>query len=216
MKKIFERISNCIVEMDEDNIEKFILEALEDKDIKSEDIYDYGLNDGMIRATQLYEDKKYDIPEIIVCADTLNKGINILKKYGDFNNKGKGKILLAVVSGDTHEIGKNIVKIMLEASGYEVIDLGVNQDSDHIIHIAIEKQVEVIGLSSMMTTTRAEMKRIIEEIDSMGLERRPYVIVGGGSITENYAKEINSDGYSVNAPTTVKLVDNLLNGVERK
>lgn len=207
---ILSQISDCIVNMDEDNIEKFIKIAVDIKSISIQDVFLNGLNDGMVRAISIYDNKEYDIPELIVCADTLNKGLNSLKVYGSINNKKKGKILLAVVEGDTHEIGKNIVKIMVEASGYDVVDIGVNRTVDDIITIAIKENVDIIGLSSMMTTTRGEMKKLIDRINSMNLKNRPYIIVGGGSITENFSKEIGADGYSTNAPNAIKLINKLL------
>ena len=198
--------------MDEENIEKLIKLAIDNDDIDVNDIFFKGLNLGMVNAIKIYDNKEYDIPELIVCADTLNKGIKVLREYGIFNKENKGKILLSVVEGDTHEIGKNIVKIMVEASGYEVIDLGVNKSIDEIIDIAIKEEVNIIGLSSMMTTTRGEMKKLIDKVNSMNLSNKPYVIVGGGSITESYSKEIGADGYSENAPNAIKLIQRLLKG----
>ena len=209
---ILNEIAQCIVNMDEENIEKLIKLAVDSNDIDVNDIFFKGLNLGMVKAINIYDNKEYDIPELIVCADTLNKGIKVLREYGIFNKENKGKILLSVVEGDTHEIGKNIVKIMVEASGYEVIDLGVNKSVDAIIDTAIKEEVDIIGLSSMMTTTRGEMKKLIDKVNSMKLSNKPYVIVGGGSITESYSKEIGADGYSENAPNAIKLIQRLLKG----
>lgn len=213
--EILEQIADCVVNMDEGNIEKLVLKAMDMEEIQVGDIYSKGLNYGMRRALSLYDDKQYDVPEIIVCADTLNKGIGTLKEHGDVLNEDKEKVILAVVEGDTHEIGKNIVKIMLEAAGYEIIDMGVNQSVDEIIDMAIKEKVKVIGLSSMMTTTRGEMKKLIDKIDSMNLKDRPYIILGGGSVTPNYSKEIKSDGYSPNAPMAIKLIEELLRSESR-
>ena len=207
---ILRQISDCIVNMDEDSIENLIKMAIDMKSISLQDIFSKGLNDGMVRAISIYDNKEYDIPELIVCADTLNKGVNILSAYGSLDNESKGKILLAVVEGDTHEIGKNIVKIMVEAAGYDIVDIGVNRNVDDIITMAIAEKVDIIGLSSMMTTTRGEMKKLIDKINSMNLDNRPYVIVGGGSITDSYSKEIGADGYSTNAPNAIKLIQKLL------
>lgn len=209
---ILNEIAQCIVNMDEENIEKLIKLAIDSDYIDVNDIFFKGLNLGMVNAIKIYDNKEYDIPELIVCADTLNKGIKVLREYGIFNKENKGKILLSVVEGDTHEIGKNIVKIMIEASGYEVIDIGVNKSADEIIDIAIKEKVDIIGLSSMMTTTRGEMKKLIDKVNSMNLSNKPYVIVGGGSITESYSKEIGADGYSENAPNAIKLIQRLLKG----
>ncbi|MEJ8554551.1 cobalamin B12-binding domain-containing protein [Tepidibacter sp. Z1-5] len=213
MNDILTKISDCIVNMEERNIENLIIEALNCDDINIDDIYNKGLNFGMNKAIELFENKKYYIPEVIVCADTLNKGLEVLRRYGKINKKSKGKVVFAVVKGDTHEIGKNIVKIMLEASGYEVIDLGVNIDNEDIIEVAIKEEAQVIGVSSMMTTTMTQMKKLIEKLNSIDVQKKPYVIIGGGCITQNYAIEIGADGYSENAPKAVKLVDKLIGGL---
>ncbi|WP_346928892.1 cobalamin-dependent protein [Clostridium sp.] len=207
---ILKQISDCIVNMEEEKIESLIKKAISMENIDLKDIYSKGLNDGMSRAINFYDNKEYDIPELIVCADTLNKGVNVLSVSGNVENNSKGTIVLAVVEGDTHEIGKNIVKIMLDASGYDVIDIGVNKSADEIINTALVKEAQIIGLSSMMTTTRGEMKKVIDKINSMNLDKKPYVLVGGGSVTENYSIEINADGYAANAPDTIKLVQKLL------
>ncbi|MCM1991247.1 cobalamin B12-binding domain-containing protein [Oceanirhabdus seepicola] len=212
MKRILNEIAMCIVEMDEIRIEECVKEAIEEN-IPVEDIYMNGLNEGMKRVVQLYEEGKYYVPETIVCADTLYKGINVLKQSTTVEIKKKGKVLIAVVKGDTHDIGKNIVAIMLEAAGYEVIDLGYNVELDFIIEKAIEEKVDIIALSSMMTTTMKGMKPLIKKIKNRKLEKRPLVIIGGAPVSKRYADEINADGYSENAPEAVSLVNKLLSEV---
>ncbi|MCC0649393.1 cobalamin-dependent protein, partial [Clostridioides sp. ZZV15-6598] len=176
------------------------------------DIYKYGLNKGMIGALDKFENKEYYLSEVIVCTDALNKGINILKETGRIKKKSKGVILMSVVEGDTHEIGKNIVKVMVEATGYKVIDLGVNRKSEDIIEEAIKNNVDIIGLSSMMTTTMENMKSVINKLNRLNLSKRPKVIIGGGPVSMDFAEEIGADGYSPNAPKAVKLIDRLIGG----
>lgn len=207
--EILKKISNAVIEMDEDEIGNFVKTAIDDG-IPLEDIYSKGLNDGMIKALNYYENKEFDIPEVIVCADILNKGIKTLEKYGELNSGEKEKVLITVVEGDTHEIGKNIVKIMLDAAGFDVIDLGVNNSSKEIIEVALRENVKIIGLSSMMTTTREQMRKLVKELKAMGLKNRPRIIIGGGSVTDNYSTEIDADGYSKNAPEAVKLINKIL------
>lgn len=207
---ILHKISDCILNMEEEQIVPLVRQSIEVEKIPFHEIYEHGLNAGMVRAIACFEQKEYDIPEIIVCADTLKKGLDILGDYGAVNAQSKGKILLAVVEGDTHEIGKNIVKIMLEAAGYEVIDLGVNQSAVSIIEAAQQQEVNIIGLSSMMSTTRGEMKKVIDIIRAMPSDSQPLVMIGGGSVTSGYATDIQADGYATNAPNTVKMVQKLL------
>ena len=206
---ILRRISDCIIDMGKEEIRDLVLEALEE-DIKVEDIYRNGLNYGMTRALEKFEVKEYYLPEIIVCADNLNVGISILKNSGEIKKDTKGKVVLSVVEGDTHEIGKNIVKIMMEASGYDVIDLGVNQESKNIIKAAIDNRADIIGLSSMMTTTMENMKTVISDLNNLKLEKKPKVIIGGGPVNKNFAEEIGADGYSENAPKAVLLIKKLM------
>ena len=204
------RISDCIVNMERENIKDLVLEALSNEELTIEEIYHSGLNDGMTRALDKFEEKEYYLPEIIVCADTLNEGISLLKEKGDIKKDSKATIALAVVEGDTHEIGKNIVKIMMEASGYDVIDLGVNQKSKNIIKAAIDNRADIIGLSSMMTTTMENMKTVISDLNNLKLEKKPKVIIGGGPVNKNFAEEIGADGYSENAPKAVLLIKKLM------
>lgn len=208
--QILNEISDAVINMDEENIEDLVKRAVE-SGILLEDIYSKGLNSGMIKALENYENKEFDIPEVIVCADILNKGIKTIESFGDLNSGEKEKVLISVVEGDTHEIGKNIVKIMLEAAGFDVIDLGVNKSSKEIIEVALREKVKIIGLSSMMTTTREEMRKLVSELDAFdNTLDKPKVIIGGGSVTDSYSREINADGYSKNAPEAVKLINKIL------
>lgn len=207
--ELLNKIADCIVDMDEENIENILSEALK-SNIPLDEIYKHGLNEGMLRATKLFENKEYYISEIIVCADTLNKGIQYLKKYGNVET-GKGPtIVIGVVEGDMHEIGKNIVKIMLEAADFNVIDLGVNVTSQELIETAIKNDAKIIGLSSMMTTTMVHMGEVVEKLNERNLKNRPKVMIGGGCISQIYADEIKADGYSANAIEAVKLANKLL------
>ncbi|MDB0441266.1 cobalamin B12-binding domain-containing protein [Clostridioides difficile] len=208
---ILEKIAECILNMGVNNIEDLVKDAIEEN-INIEDIYEYGLNKGMIGALDKFENKEYYLSEVIVCTDALNKGINILKETGKIKKKSKGVILMSVVEGDTHEIGKNIVKVMVEATGYKVIDLGVNRKSEDIIEEAIKNNVDIIGLSSMMTTTMENMKSVINKLNRLSLSKRPKVIIGGGPVSMDFAEEIGADGYSPNAPKAVKLIDKLIGG----
>lgn len=208
MHPILEKISDCVVDMEEDLIEDLIEEAINEPSISIDDIYTLGLNDGMLRAAKLYDEEEYFIPEVIICADTLNLGIDKLRASGLLKKQNKGKIVLAVVKGDTHDIGKNIVGIMLEASGYEVIDLGTDCSEEDILNAAIESDADIVGLSSMMTTTMNHMKTVVDLFKEKNINKP--IIIGGGPITEKFAKEIGATGYSENAPEAVKLVDKLL------
>lgn len=208
-ERFLRKISDSIINMDEDNIEMILEEAL-DNGVPMEDIYEIGLNNGMLEVTKKFESNEYYVSEVIVCADTLNKGIKYLRAKGGERKIDGPKVLIAVVEGDFHEIGKNIVKIMFEAANFDVMDLGVNQTSEDIVKAAIENRVEIIALSTMMTTTMGKMKEIISIVEKSELKNKVKVIIGGGCISNKYAQEISADGYSKNAIEAVKLVKNLV------
>ncbi|MEF9951905.1 MAG: cobalamin-dependent protein [Clostridium sp.] len=208
MHPLLQKISDCVVNMEDEIIEEVIREAINEDSITIEDIYNKGLNNGMQRAVQLYDEEEYFIPEIIVCSDTLNLGIDTLRQSGLMKKDTKGKVILAVVKGDTHDIGKNIVGIMLEASGYEVIDLGSDCSPEDILEATVKHNPDVIGLSSMMTTTMRNMESVVDLFKSNSINKP--IIIGGGPITKEFADEIGATGYSSNGPEAVKLINSLL------
>lgn len=212
MNIYLEEIAKAIVDMDEDNIIPLIDKALDAK-VLPEEIYNDGLSKGMLDVTKLFENKEYFVSEVIVCADTLNVGVNYLRKKFPAKQDAKGpKVIIGVVEGDLHEIGKNIVKIMFEAAGFKVTDMGINVKAGDIIKKAEDEIPDIICLSTMMTTTRGKMKDVVNLVNSKNFEHRPKVIIGGGSVSAKYAKEIGADGYSANAVEAVLLVKKLLGG----
>lgn len=207
MNSYLEKIADAVVMMDEDNIKQYIDDALKNG-IKKDDIYNVALSEGMLRVTKLFEEEKYYVSEVICSADTLNLGINYLESLGDLHKESKGPtVVIGVVEGDLHEIGKNIVRIMFKAAGFNVIDLGQNVKASEFIEKANEYNADVIGLSTMMTTTMHHMEEVVKQNKKNG----PYVIIGGGPVSQEYCEEIGADGFSENAVLAVRLVKELLN-----
>lgn len=159
---------------------------------------------------ELYEKGTYFLPQLIASAETMEKAIDYLepllaKERGD---KKLDTIVMATVKGDIHDIGKNLVVLMLKNYGYDVIDLGKDVESQRILDVAKEKNAAVIGLSALMTTTMTEMKHLVELAKEQNVEAK--IIIGGAVVTESYAKEIGADGYSRDAGEAVRLVNRLL------
>lgn len=205
------KVYDCVVNMNEDGIVGAV-EAAVKQGYSAKEIYEKGLSNGILKVTELFERKEYYIPEVIVCADTLKKGINHLDSIGGGKSEKGPKVILAVVEGDHHEIGKNIVKIIMEAANFQVIDLGLNVKAEEVVRRAIEEEADAIGLSTMMTTTMASMEEVV---DLLGKENSingkvPKVIIGGGCISQKYADEIACDGYAQNAVEGVKLMQELI------
>ena len=211
MNLYLDKITEAIVNMDEDNIISLIDEALSGG-ISAEDIYNKGLSKGMLDVTKLFENKEYFVSEVIVCADTLNLGVNYLRKKFPAKEDSKGPKVIIGVEGDLHEIGKNIVKIMFEAAGFKVTDMGINVKAHDILDKTMETEPDIICLSTMMTTTRGKMKDVVELIHSKNLKNIPKIIIGGGSVSQKYSDEIGADGYSANAVDAVILVRRLIGG----
>lgn len=159
---------------------------------------------------ELYEKGTYFLPQLISSAETMEKAIDYLepllaKERGD---KKLDTIVMATVKGDIHDIGKNLVVLMLKNYGYDVIDLGKDVESQRILDVAKEKKASVIGLSALMTTTMTEMKHLVELAKEQNVEAK--IIIGGAVVTESYAKEIGAGGYSRDAGEAVRLVNRLL------
>jgi methylmalonyl-CoA mutase cobalamin-binding domain/chain len=164
----------------------------------------------MSRAGVLFETEEYFIPELLLCADAMYAGLDILRPHiVRASTRARQRVVIGVVEGDTHDIGKNLVKIMLDASGFEVIDLGRDVPPQRFVDEAVAQGAEVIALSTLMTTTMDAMAEVVTLLRSAGLRDRFRVVVGGGPISQKFSDRIGADGYSASAPGAVKLVKQL-------
>lgn len=172
------------------------------------------LNDILIPAINevgdLFDKQKYFLPQLISSAETMKIAIDYLEPYlqSGQDNDNLPTIVIATVEGDIHDIGKNLVALMLKNYGYRVIDLGKDVSKETIIETAIKEKADVIALSALMTTTMQEMRNVITYAGEKNVNAK--VIIGGAVITEDYAEEIGADGYSKDAADAVKLVKRLL------
>lgn len=159
---------------------------------------------------ELFEQKKYFLPQLIASAETMKKAVEILEPLLEAKRQGEklATIVMATVKGDIHDIGKNLVVLMLKNYGYDVIDLGKDVETDDILQTAIEKDAKVIGLSALMTTTMMEMKTVVDRAKEMGVKAK--IVIGGAVVTQDFADEIGADGYSSDAREAVKVVSRLL------
>ncbi|NLY47884.1 MAG: dihydropteroate synthase [Clostridiales bacterium] len=161
---------------------------------------------------RLFDSQRYFLPQLISAAETMKLAVDYLEPMlaeATNGEKNRGTVVAATVAGDIHDIGKNLVVLMLKNYGYRVIDLGKDVDTDLIIRTARDENADIIALSALMTTTMVEMKRVIEKARSAGLKSR--IIIGGAVVTESYAVEIGADGYAPDARSAVDLVKQLIN-----
>lgn len=177
---------------------------------KPSDIINTYLIPAINKVGKLFEQKKYFLPQLIASANAMECAIGYLEPMllGDKKDDNAPVIVIATVEGDVHDIGKNLVALMLKNYGYKVIDLGKNVPADYIVEVAMKEKAAVIGLSALMTTTMMNMKDVIELARTSGCNAK--IIVGGAAVTESFAQEIHADGYSSDAADCVKLVERLL------
>jgi len=176
-----------------------VVQAL-DEGFGAQQILDEGLLKGMGELGVKFKNNEVFVPEVLIAARALNKGTETLKaKLVDLDVKAVGKVVLATVAGDLHDIGKNLVKLMLEGAGFDVIDLGTDVPADKIVAAVNEHNPDVVALSALLTTTMAAQGDAIKALEEAGIRDKVKVIVGGAPITEAFAKEIGADGYSEDA-----------------
>ncbi|KNY30284.1 homocysteine S-methyltransferase family protein [Pseudobacteroides cellulosolvens] len=205
---IEERIFEAVVKGNSEEIITFIDEALNNGKSPSE-IVDNSLIPGINKVGHLYDSKEYFLPQLIKGAEVMKKAFSHLEPllYTGESYTNKSKVILATVKGDIHDIGKNIVCLMLRNYGFDVYDLGKDVSTELIISKAQELNADIIGLSALMTTTMVEMKNVINAAKQAGLQAK--FMIGGAVIDENYAIEIGADGYSKDAYEAVKLAQKL-------
>ena len=210
-ENLLKKLSDCVVDMEEELVVDAAKEYIQEGYDPQDGIMD-GLVDGMKRASVLFDEEEYYIPELLSCSDAMNAGIDELQAHMNKETKEKsaGKIVLAVVHGDTHDIGKDLLRIMLETNGFTVINLGRDVPSEKIVEEAIKHEADIIALSSLMTTTMPNMKQVIDITEERGIRNNFKIIVGGAPVSKKYADSIGADGYSSNAIGAVHLVESLL------
>ena len=171
------------------------------------------LNDGLIAAMDEVGDKfsagELFVPEMLMAAQAMKGGLEILKPQLASGQSGsKGTVLIGTVKGDLHDIGKNLVAMMMEGAGFEVVDMGVDVDSEAFVKTAAEKSADVIALSALLTTTMPAMEKTVKAVKEAGMNVK--TIIGGAPVTQAFADQIGADGYSADAPGAVKLVKQLV------
>jgi 5-methyltetrahydrofolate--homocysteine methyltransferase len=173
------------------------------------------LNEGLVAGMNVvgakFKANEFYVPEVLIAARAMKTGMQILRPIlADKNIKGVGTVVLGTVRGDLHDIGKNLVAMMLEGAGFEIIDLGVDVSPEKFIETAKEKKADLVGLSALLTTTMPSMKDVIKAVGDSGLKDKVKVMIGGAPLTQSYADEIGADGYAPDAASAVDEVKQLL------
>lgn len=209
-EELLKRLSDGVVDMEEDDVAEAAREYL-DAGYPAFDGIMEGLVDGMNRASRLYEEEEYFVTDVLLCSDAMYVGLDILRPFlPEEEGEEKKKGVIGVVEGDTHDIGKNLVKIMLETAGFHMIDLGRDVPLRKFVDTAREEGAEFICMSTLMTTTMGGMSDVIRLLEEEGMRGKVKVMIGGGPISQKFADKIGADGYSQNAVEAVKLAKRLL------
>lgn len=168
------------------------------------------INDALIEAMDVvgkdFGDGRIFVPEMLVSAVTMKAGLDIVKPFlvGE-DSQSRGTIIMATVKGDLHDIGKNLVSMMLEGAGFKVMDLGTDLSVEKLINQVKSIQPDILGLSALLTTTMPEMQRVIKELEAQGLRNKIKILVGGAPVDRVFAEQIGADGYGANAAEAVEL-----------
>lgn len=182
-----------------EKVRELVKQAL-NEDIIPKKILEEGLIRGMSIIGEKFKKNEVYVPEVLIAARAMHAGMDVLKpKLIETGVKNLGKVVIGTVTGDLHDIGKNLVKMMLEGAGFEVVDLGVDVSADKFVEAVKEHQPNIIGMSALLTTTMVNMPEVIKALEVAGLRDKVKVMVGGAPITQNYADQIGADGYSPDA-----------------
>lgn len=170
-----------------------------------------GLIAGMDVIGERFQNDEIFLPEVLISAKTMHAGMKILRpKLVESGAKMIGKVVLGTVKGDLHDIGKNLVGMLLEGAGYEVIDLGIDVASEKFVEAVKTYQPDIMGLSALLTTTMPKMKEVVESLVEAGIRNKVRVMVGGAPVTDKFAQDIGADGYAPDAVSAVEKARKLL------
>lgn len=202
---IIQEISEFLQKGRAKNVKALVEQALSEG-VDAKAILNEGLLDGMMIVGGKFKRNEVFVPEVLVAARAMNAGLAILEpKLVEIGNEPVGKAVIGTVKGDLHDIGKNLVAMMLKGAGFEVIDLGVDVEAETFIAKAEEVGADVIGMSALLTTTMQSMKDTIELLKEKGLRDKYIVMIGGAPITDSFAEEIGADYYTPDAASAAEI-----------
>lgn len=209
MTEILKEIYKVVLNGEISEVPNAVQKAIDDG-ISANLILDSGLIAAMKEVGRLFEEGEFFVPEMLISAHAMQGGLNLLKPLlVDSGVQPKGKVIMGTVKGDLHDIGKNLVSMMLEGAGYEVEDLGTDVSSEIFVD-KLKEGADIVGLSALLTTTMPSIGTTIQAINEAGLRDSVKIIIGGAPITQEYADEIGADGFAVDASRAVTLADSLM------
>jgi 5-methyltetrahydrofolate--homocysteine methyltransferase len=210
MSEIYERLSTAVLEGDADKAHKLVERGLK-QGLSPKEILDNGLIVGMDEVGARFKRGDMFVPEVLMSADSMASGMEILRPLlVESGAEMLGKIVMGTVKGDLHDIGKNLVSMLCEGAGFEIINIGFNAEPEKFIAAIKEHQPQIIGMSAMLTTTMRAMGQTIKAIEEAGLRDQVKVMVGGAPVDKEFADAIGADGYGSNAPSGADVAKQLV------
>ena len=210
MSAELEKIYEGILDGDMNTVVNGVQKALDDG-LSPAEILNQGMIEAMGEVGSLFEEGEYFVPEMLIAARAMQKGLEILKPHlTEVDVKSPGKVAIGTVKGDLHDIGKNLVAMMLEGAAFEVIDLGTDVSPERFIQAVKENGAQIVAMSALLTTTMPNMKNTIEALKEAGLREQVKVMIGGAPVTQSYADQIGADGFAEDASRAVAKAKNLL------
>ncbi len=207
---ILKEIAQGVIQGKAQEVEKLVKEAL-DRGIEVGQVLNQGLIAGMEVVGDKFKKNEFYVPEVLIAARAMQKGMDILQPLLEKSGvKPLAKFIIGTVKGDLHDIGKNLVSMMLKGAGFEVIDLGVDVPPERFVETVEKENAPLMGLSALLTTTMPSMRDTIEALAKSGLREKVKVMVGGAPLTQEYADEIGADGYAPDAASAVDKAKELL------
>lgn len=204
-----EELKNCVINADSEKVEEVTQNHIDAGSDPIEIIND-GLIAGMSIVGQRFKEGDMFVPEVLMAAKTMQAGVDMVKPLiAEADVPSSGKVVLGTVRGDLHDIGKNLVKMMLESVGYYVVDLGIDVPPEDFVQAVKDEQPEIVGMSALLTTTMMEMKETIDALKEADVRDGVKIIIGGAPVTEEFAEEIGADAYAPDAPTATDIVETL-------
>ena len=215
-EELLNELDHCVVDMEDEKVVSVAKEYL-DNGFEAVDGIRDGLSKGMEKAGKLFEDEEYFVPELLLCSSAMYNGLDVLKeKLKKDDIKNAIPVIIGVVEGDTHDIGKNLVKIMMEAAGFEIHDLGRDVPVETFIDEAKKLKKGLLCMSTLMTTTMMNMGRVIDRLKEEGIRENFKVMIGGGPISKAFADKIGADSYTENAEKAAEVAKILAKELENK
>lgn len=207
--ELLQEISGFLQKGKAKDVKRLVQQAI-DENIPAETILQEGLLSGMSIIGVKFKNNEIFVPEVLVAARAMNQGAALLKPLLEASgNKSTGKVCLGTVKGDLHDIGKNLVKMMLEGKGLEVIDLGTDVAPETFVNTAIEQECQIIACSALLTTTMGVMEDVVKAAEEAGIRDKVKIMVGGAPVTDAFCKQIGADVYTPDAATASEVAAEL-------